>query len=275
MRYGYCLPGGSFMPQGVAEVESALDIMLKGYKVVTEDAGYDFAECTVGLLMKLTEEEFTYAQGLVKQGKLKIERCNSMIPGNMKIVGENADIGAIREYLQKIMARVSGIGADIIVFGSGGARRVPDNFDRTTARKQIMNFLTVCNEIGGKFEITTAIEPLNFRECNILNSEIEGYEMAKELNLPYVKLLADSFHMSEVEETVGVLEKVKDMLVHTHVAEAVSRRYPGSEGGEYVKKFIGMLNKIGYSGTVTVECGTNDFIADCKKAHEFLISIAD
>lgn len=59
----------------------------------------------------------------------------------------------------------------------------------------IHDFLRMCNAYGEQYGVTIAIEPLNRRECNVLNTVAEGAEMVHALQLSKVRLLADAFHM--------------------------------------------------------------------------------
>lgn len=275
MKYGFCLPGGSFMPQGVAEVKSASDILFDGYKVVA-DAGFDYGECTVGLLRKLTPDELYRVGQMAADGEIILRACNSLMPGDMKLAGNDVDFPALTAFVDSVMAKMSAVGSHILVLGSGRARSIPDGFDQSAGRAQIMEFLCMCGDTGKKYGVTMALEPLNRRESNIMTTSAECLEMVRELAHPFVKLLIDSFHFSEENEPLENIAAAADMLIHIHIAEPVCRKRPSyrdgdfHDGGRYIRAFIGALEKCGYDGGVTVECGLTEFVSDVELSFDFL-----
>ena len=272
MRIGCCLPGGSFMPQGEKEVPaSTFEVLLAGDKAVME-AGYDFSESTLGMILSLTEEEADRLAKAKAEGNFHLEACNCFIPGSLPIcAGEKR--AELRDYVEKAMARMQKLGVETVVFGSGGARRIPDGMDRATAMEEIANFLTMCNDVAQNYGVTVVIEPLNHKECNVLLTVAEGAELARRVDLPYIKLLADSYHVFVEDEDLSHIWENKDILRHIHVAEVPDRVYPGRDGGEYLKKFAQALRQAGYEGRVTVECGFTDFLPEMQAAGKFLLDV--
>ena len=267
MTIGCCLPGGSFMPQGEAAVTDSADILLTGYKAVKE-AGYDYAETSVGMLMKLTEEEFARLVAKKEAGEFEIQSCNSFLPGTFH-VADPADLPALTEYVEEAMRRMSLLGVKVVVFGSGAARRLPEQNVAAEIRA-IEDFLRMCNEKGGKYGVTVVIEPLNKKESNVFNSVSEGASMVRKLNLPHVRLLADSYHTFCETEYLCALEENGDILCHVHVAEAPDRTYPGKNGGEYLRDFAKHLHGSGYAGRVSIECGFGDFVKEIGLAYPLM-----
>nr|MBQ4319057.1 sugar phosphate isomerase/epimerase [Clostridia bacterium] len=267
-RKGCCVPGGSFMPQGVASVETAYDIMKGGYDTAMKH-GYDFAEATVGLIMKLSAEELDRAV----ENKLTFEVANSFIPPTLPIC-ENMKNSPekLEEYVDEAMRRMNLLGCGMVIFGSGGARRIPDGMDRAEAEALLDKFIIMCNKMAVKHNVIVALEPLNTGETNYMNSVEAGYEIAKRLNLSNVKLLADAYHMSKESEPLEILNKVQDILVHVHVSEP-DRSYPGKTGGEYLRKFAKALESTTYSARVSVECTYADFPTDSGEAYKFVAEV--
>lgn len=258
-RIGCCIPGGSFMPQGVGEVDTSTYGILKSGHDVTLQNGFDFAEATVWLIMKLTDEEFAKTIS----DNLQFKVFNSFIPGTMPII--STPMEQLCEHVEKSMYRMSQFGAEGIIFGSGAARRVNgvDDYDK------IFDFIRMCNDVAGKYNMYLALEPLNNRETNFLTSVAEGYEMCKQLNLPNVKLLADAYHMYCVNESPNILSEVQDYLVHVHVSDG-DRGYPGRDGGAYLRYFMYELSRTNYTGRISAECGFSDFYTQSKLVSDFM-----
>ena len=267
-RIGCCLPGGSFMPQGEKDVAPApLDLMIQGYRAVL-DAGYDYAEATVGLIMKLSEEELARAAELRAKGELQIETCNSFIPASIPLVGEEQ--GDFVPHVKETFRRMNILGADTVVFGSGGARRIPDGFSEARAQEQLDHFLRVTAELAAEYGVTVVIEPLNQKETNVINSVDAGAAFVRRIQHPNLKLLADAYHMHCENEPLTALVKNDDVLTHIHVAEPPARIYPNAEGGSYLRTFGAVLRGTAYSGRVTIECKFTDFVSEIKAAQPFM-----
>lgn len=258
-KLGCCIPGGSFMPQGVGEVDSSTYGILKSGHDVTLQNGFDFAEATVWLIMKLTDDEFDRAVN----DKLQFKVFNSFIPGSMPIISTPMD--ELKNHVEKSMYRMSKFGAEGVIFGSGAARRIGDDGNDD----KIYDFIRMCDDIAGKYNMYLALEPLNKKETNWLTSVGEGYEICEKLNLSNVKLLADAYHMYCENESPNVLSKVQDYLVHVHVSDG-DRKYPGHDGGAYLRYFAYELNKTNYKGRISAECGFSDFYTESKIVCDFM-----
>ena len=260
------------MLQGVRAVSAqTYQKLLDGDRMVIE-AGYDYSEATVGMIMQLSEEELQDLAARRKAGTFHLEACNSFIPPMYRIAeGKMRD--ELRKYVEEAMRRLDMLDIRVVVFGSGFARRFPREMAYETGMEEICNFLRMCNEVAEKYNVTVVIEPLNRRETNCILSVKEGAEIVRKLNLPYVRLLADAYHMFVEKEDLGVLEEEGELLVHTHVAEVPERIWPGAHGGKYLKAFAEHLKKAGYDGRVTAECGFTDFAVELDPAFRFMNAV--
>lgn len=267
-KLGCCIPGASFMPEGVSDVkDETLREIREGCRAII-DAGFDYAEIGVGMVMRLSDGDFEAA---VADG-MPLLAANSFIPFHFRIVEDGAvDEGSpLREYLEKALYRMSRLGIKVVVFGSGGARRIPEGMDRATGHEYIKKFLAVCGDIAAKNGVMIAVEPLRACECNAINFTHEGEALAKAVSHPNVAYLADAFHMAEGGETADALEAAEILPVHIHVSEAPDRSCPGCHGGEYLSAFAESLLKTDYDGMISVECGFKDFKAELPSAYEFI-----
>ena len=268
MRIGCCLIGSPFqLTNGRTTSESKLDIMVSGYETLME-AGFDYAECAVGQLLQLSDEELAEAARLHQNGRLTIESCNCFVPGTIPLTGETT--GDYLPHIREVYRRMQLVGGDTIVFGSGGARRIPEGFDRERAKAQLDDFMRTAAEIAREYNITIVIEPLNSAECNVILSTTEGADYARRVNHPNLKLLADIYHMSKENEPYEVLLNHADILRHIHVSEYPSHGYPGREDGVCVRQFADVLKQCGYDGRVTIECHWTDYAKDVNATAPFM-----
>ena len=254
-RIGCCIPGGSFMPEGVKEVDtSAYGVLKNGYNAVIQ-AGFDFAEATVGLIMQLTDDDIKRA---ADEG-LRFQVFNSFIPPSLAIA--TTPLAELESYVDKAMGRMKALGAECVVFGSGGARR--------DAGDKVYDFIRMCNSLANKHAMYIALEPLNKGETNWLHTVKDGFDICCKLDLPNLKCLADAYHMFKEEEPATILIEVAKYLTHVHVSDG-DRGYPGRDGGEYLRQFSAELKKSGYTGRVSAECGFKDFIKESVLVCEFM-----
>ena len=268
MRIGCCLTGSPFkLTNGRTTSDSKLDIMVSGYHTLME-AGFDYAECAVGQLLQLSEEELAEAAQLHQIGMFTVESCNCFVPGTIPLTGENP--GDYVPHIREVYRRMQLVGGDTIVFGSGGARRIPEGFDRERAKAQLDDFMRTAAEIAKEYGITIVIEPLNSAECNVILSTTEGAEYARRVDHPNLKLLADIYHMSKENEPYEVLLANADILRHIHVSEYPSHGYPGREDGKCVREFADVLRRCEYDGRVTIECYIDDFASDVNATAPFM-----
>ena len=263
VKLGCCIPGASFMPEAPDKKSySPFDVLLWGEKEII-DCGYDFAECSVGLIMNISDEDFKK----VIDNNVKIKICNCFIPSEYKIVEDTPELW---EYVEKSLCRMEQLSTEIVVLGSGGARRIPDDIDYEEGFKKIENFLIKCNDLAKNHNIIVALEPLNRNESNFIPTVSSAYELAKKLNLSNVKILADIFHMHVEKEDCSVIGKTVDMIYHTHINNPLTRACPTSERNEYIEAFSSALMEAKYDKTVTIESSFDDFSSEIKDAIIYL-----
>ena len=169
------------------------------------------------------------------------------------------------DYASEAMRRCRALGAEIIVLGSGGARRLPDGWAPTRGLDQ---FETFCRELGPRAAeagITIAIEPLNHTEDNLVNSVAAGAAIVDAVSHPNIRLLADFYHMFHDDEAVEDVAKVGDRLKHAHLAD-LGRVAPGfaDEGEADFVGFFRALNAAGYDNRCSFEGRTTDLAAQAK-----------
>lgn len=236
---------------------------------IAHAAGFDYMECTVvSLLPEATEVMFAPVLEKYQAAPLPVRACNVFLPGDLKVVGPEVDWPRVESYVRTALRRVCLIGAEVVVFGSGKARLVPDDFARATAETQLVDFLHLVAEVATSHALTVVIEPLNRKESNILNSVAEGVALAERVNRPSIQVLADFYHMDEEQEPLQHLLTYKDWLAHIHVADT-DRRAPGTGHYPYAA-FVDLLQQAGYDGMVSIECRWEDFAAEAGPACRYL-----
>lgn len=225
-------------------------------------AGWDYVEESVqGLFEGLRDDsEWTGAQRAATSA-LPIPACNLLVPAALKITGPAVDAAALERYMGRVLSRAARIGTTTLVFGSGGARHVPDGFDRSAARRQIEAFLGMAGPIAARHGVIIVIEPLNRRECNIINGVAEAMEYVNAVNHTNIRCLVDSYHHWLEEEPLRDVEAAMGSIRHVHVADKEGRVPPGVSGQADYRPLFRVLKRGGYQGLVSVEAGKFDDIA--------------
>lgn len=227
-----------------------------------EDIGFDYIEPSVVSIAKMNDEEFNAAMNLVDGSNIKCEAFNVLFPGDIRLTGPEVDEGGIKDYLERAFARVSRLGAKVIVFGSGGARKIPDGWSREEAWKQLVRIARIAGDVAAEYGLTIAMEPLNTSETNILNSVEEGLRFVTDVGHTHVKLLADFYHMRRENENMDVLVKAGSTIAHLHIANSNGRVCPLDRSEDVYDAFFQKLKEVGYQGRISIEAGIKDVDRD-------------
>jgi sugar phosphate isomerase/epimerase len=187
--------------------------------------------------------------------------ANRFLPPDLKVSGPNVDYARLDRFAATAFRRAKEHGTTLIVFGSAGARQVPEGFSHATAFEQYVDVLRQCGPLAEENGVTLLVEPLNRCECNLVNTVREGAEAVRRANTSGVKLLVDFFHMARNGESPDDLLKVGPLIRHAHVAENRDRAAPGTHG-ENFRPFYRALRRTGYNGLLTIEADWTDFLAE-------------
>lgn len=217
--------------------------------------GYDYLEPTVTghLIPEKSEEDFKPIKDKFLSAKIKPEAFNVFLPGDLKVVGENVDRSRLMKYVEVAFRRAREVGSKIIVFGSGGARMIPERFFRDKAWEQIKEMLRAIAPVAKENEITVCVEPLYKKACNFLNRVDEVEKLVREVDKPEIKTLADLFHITWEEESFSSLVQAKINLVHVHVpVPDMEGIFPYEKSFDH-KRFFFVLKQAGYDNRITLE----------------------
>ena len=234
------------------------------------EVGFDFVEIPLAREVSplLSAGERDTKGKLLADAPLPVEAGCVFFPAEMKVIGPDADESAISEYVNAVLDRCAELGMEIVVFGSGNSRNIPDGFPMEQAEEQVDALLQMMGDKAQARGITVVIEPLNTGECNWINSVEEAGEIVARVDHPNVKALADLYHISvEKEGFHGLLGAGYD-VVHVHVSSA-DRSPPREDGADWTSMFRA-LKALGYDARLSMECRWNDFGKEAPDALAFL-----
>lgn len=276
VKFGCCLPGGSFMPEGVAAIpQSPADSLVAKCRYILE-AGFDYTEVAGGMLVGLNDADWEFVVNENEKSSLGLYAANSLFPMELKMGDPMANREAQQAYIRKLVDRFVPLGIRYAVFGSGAARSIPDGVLRTDGIAALRRFMGDFAEYAYTRGVTLVIEPLRKKETNVYVTVPETAAEIRALANPGVQLLCDAFHMAEEGTPTDEVLAAGAMIRHCHMAEAPDRTCPGkcTTGDlQYNREFAHCLNRIGYTGGVSAECSFDDFKTDVPQILAYLREI--
>jgi D-psicose/D-tagatose/L-ribulose 3-epimerase len=251
----------AFTSQAPAKVRVGYCTGLKNLEAA-KAAGFDYVELGATEIAALSDADFDAAAAKIKDLGIATPVANLFLPGTLKVTGPATDPEAQMAHVRKVFTRLERLGTEIVVFGSGGARRVPEGFAKDAAFKQLVDFGTRAATEARLHGITIAIEPLRSQESNIINSAGEGLELVNAIGHPNFQLMIDFYHLASEHEDPAIVLRAKDHLRHLHVANPTGRVFPKKwEEFDYAP-FFANLKAIGYDKRISMEGNTTDLAAD-------------
>jgi sugar phosphate isomerase/epimerase len=221
--------------------------------------GYDYIELNVQsvLMPEKSDAEFQDIRKRVAKAPIKPEVFSVFIPADLRVVGDSVQRQRLSSYVRTACCRARELGAEVIVYGSSGSRDVEEGYSREKALDQIAEFLKMAADHAETNGITVILEPICYREGNILRTVAEGLEMVQRVDRKGIRLLADLYHVWQEKEPMKNILDAAKWLGHVHVAEPVKRSYPGNDDFDF-SDFFTALREARYNGRMSVECSFND-----------------
>jgi len=236
-------------------------------------AGCEYIELNFTTVARMSEEEFAQTAAALEAAGLRSEAMNCFIPGDFNLCSLK-DGEALKAYISAGMARAKALGAEIVVFGSGGARRLPAGMEKPEGVQKLLPWFTLAGELAAQAGITVVVEPLQYRECNAVNTLLEGLALMNRANVPGLRLLADMYHMGENGEDYADILQAGADLRHCHIARPEGRKYPLPGDGYDYAPFFAALRQIGYAGRLSIEASPVNGPQDLPVCVEYLRSLA-
>lgn len=232
--------------------------------------GYDYAELPLAEMCELTEAEFSSLSERLGKSGVRCETCNNFFPKDIRLTGGNVSDAEVDAYVKKALERACSLGVKNIVFGSGGAKNVPEGFSLKAGYEQVVSMLKRIAPRAAEHGATIVIEPLRKQECNLINTFEEGCALARDVDSPYVRVLVDFYHFTVEKEPVEhILKYGREFLRHVHFANPSGRVYPSDPNETDYSAFIDAIKAVGYDERISCEAYSGDFAKDSKRALGF------
>lgn len=234
-------------------------------------AGFSFLGESVGKMLSpsLSDTAFLVNKQKIANAKTKVYVCNVLFPSTLKIAGPEVDEDKVLNYLDKVFFRAKQAGIPVIVLGSGGARRLPDNYDYVAAKTAFTALARKMARVAQKHGIILAIENLNSTETNFLTTLQEAADVVKAVDHPHFRLNADIYHMMKENEPPHHIVAAGNIIVYVEVAEKEERTLPGVKGDDF-RPYFKALETIGYKGPLFIEGRVNNPKKEIPFAYDYL-----
>ena len=107
-------------------------------------------------------------------------------------------------------------------------------------------------DYGADRGVTIILEPVNFLQCNFINSTAEGRLVVDRVARKNFRIMLDVFHMNiQDPDILEEIRRSKGYFTYVHLCDR-NRLYPGNSTLDF-PGILGTLKEIGYDGWVSVE----------------------
>jgi D-psicose/D-tagatose/L-ribulose 3-epimerase len=229
-------------------------------------AGFDYVELSTSEIAGLSDADFEQAAARIRQAGITVPATNLFLPAALKVTGAEIDQELQMAYVKKAFARLARLGTQIVVFGSGPARMVPDGFPKERAFQQLVDFGRRIAPEARARGITVTVEPQRHEETNIINSAAEGLTLVNAIDDPNFQLMVDFYHLASEKEDPAIILRAAGHIRHLHMANPDRRVFPRTWEEHDYALFFAALRQIGYDKRISVEASTKDLSADAPLA---------
>jgi sugar phosphate isomerase/epimerase len=234
-------------------------------------SGFRLIGTSVGSLISpsLSEEEFAANLKKIKALKCRLYMCNVLFPGSLKIAGPEVDEAKVLSYLEAVLGRARKAGVKHLILGSGGARKLPEGYDREKAKTEFAVLTRKMAIAAKRYRITIILESLNSTETNFINRLSDAADVVRGASHPNFRLNADIYHMLKEGEPPEEIRKAGDVIVYSEIAEKEQRTLPGVVREDF-RPYLQALKDIRFKGPIIIEGRVGDIRVDVPQAFHYL-----
>ena len=246
---------------------------------LAKDAGFDYVECGFQHLVRGDDAMLEQYRRALRENEILCEAANCFLPGDLPIIGTDFARAEMKDYIETGMRRGSEMGLQIVAFGSGGARKLPEGVSFAEGFRELGAFLReVVSPIAEQNGVTVVIEPLRKSECNMIHTLDEGVMLAALADRPNISCLADVYHMWGAGESFDDIRRMRGCIAHGHISNPetpnleAKRTFPLQKDEFDFKGFVDALRDA-LCPRCSIEARCYDFASEIKKSGEILRSL--
>ena len=236
-----------------------------------EECGFEGMEIT-GSNVRGREDEIKKAVAKSKVRASTICGYDGSLLAAEKGVRDNA-VDEIK-YLLSFAGEIGAMGVIIVpLFGPPEISNLYPYADAVTLEKRLLvELLKEIGEHARKVKAFVLLEPLNRYETHLINRLEQAVEIVQKVNNPYVKIMADLFHMNIEERDMSrSIQKAGRYIKHVHLADS-TRLLPGYGHTDF-RPSLRALKKLRFRDYMALECGIppgSDAKEELKKCVKYL-----
>ena len=217
-------------------------------------AGMDVLEIGAGDLVGMSDTELSKLRDTAKELGLEIS-ANLGPPRDKDVSSADPEIRkAGIKFLCDIMHQMKKIDCKILIGALYNCW--PYDFvdlDKEALWARAVEGMKAVGDEADRLGITIALEVLNRFEGYLLNTAAEGAAFVREVDVPAVRLMLDTFHMNiEEDDLAAAIRAAGPRIAHVHVDDT-NRLQPGTGHMDFAGVFAA-LGEVGYDGWLTFEC---------------------
>lgn len=230
------------------------------------DAGFDYLEMDINAILKLNPNEYRAMTAAMEKRGIYAEIVCGMLGDEIEIVGDHVSAKQIHAALEHSFAIARSLGADMMIFDSARARRIPLGFDPAMAWRQLGNFIRMLQSYAADNDMRVALLPLRRSVADLMSYTSEATLISAMLRLDRIGVAASSYNMAMEAESLPALRRCGSLLWHIRTSNVLGNRLPRIGDGEDYAALLQSLREINYSGRITCEGSYLDFATDAKDA---------
>jgi D-psicose/D-tagatose/L-ribulose 3-epimerase len=263
MKFGCCTNMLATLPDGTGSEQ--LEIL--------QAIGYDYVELPLAQVMELPEAKFELLVNALRSSGIPCEACNNFFPARLRLTGPVVNAEEVKRYAEKALAKAAKLGAEVIVFGSAGAKNIPAGYAPEQAWTQLVSLLQMLDRMVAAYGIIIVIEPLNRRESNIVTTLSEGLRLMQQVERENIQLLVDFYHFALERESFEVVKQAGAAIRHVHLARPEGRVFPDQLNSTPERAFLQKLVQTGYDGRISIEAYAKNIVSEASQALKLLYEI--
>ena len=216
--------------------------------------GFDFLEIACTPINGYTKQQLLDIRQAAKDNGIFLTAGHGPSASQNLASADPAVVKSAKAFFTELLQRLELL--DIHTIGGGIYSYWPVDYSKPIDKpgdwaRSVANVREM-GKVAADCGVDYCLEVLNRFEGYLLNTAEEGAAFVREVDVPAVKLMLDTFHMNIEEDSMGsAIRAARGLLGHFHTGEC-NRRVPGK--GRIPWHEIGeALRDIGYDGTVCME----------------------
>lgn len=242
-------------------------------------AGYQCAELDICEIAALSDGDFQRLVRRTEDSGLDYGVFSGLFPAEIRIYEDCFKQDKWLEHVRRSADRIACLGAEIVPFGAGKGRSIPEDAGAEEQKKceeKLLEFIRGICDIFAQYHIRLAIEPLGACYSNYLNLIRDADAFSIRVQRENCRIMCDLRHMVSNQDELEEIRLYAEHIIHAHIDFPLGdkRYFPVAEDGYDYMPYLETLKKAGYDGRLTVEATEyRDFIKEAEAGQKYLESL--